>query len=100
MRMADGGDHPFHGVYREIVPGERLVYTECYEAPQFGSPEWLTTVTFEESEGGTLLTHTILHRSREVRDGHLHCGMEAGTIQTLRRLDELVARMAQADVRK
>jgi uncharacterized protein YndB with AHSA1/START domain len=100
MRMADGGDHPFHGVYREIVPGERLVYTECYEAPQFGSPEWLTTVTFEESEGGTLLTHTILHRSREVRDGHLQAGMEAGTIQTLRRLDELVARMEEAGVRK
>jgi hypothetical protein len=34
------------------------------------------------------------------RGGHLQAGMEAGTIQTLRRLDELVARMEEAGVRK
>jgi PhnB protein len=33
------------------------------------------------------LTHTILHRSREARDGHLQAGMELGTIQTLCRLN-------------
>ena len=98
MRMPDGSDHPFRGVYCEIVPGERLVYTECYDVPQIGSPEWLTTVTFDEVEGGTRLTHTILHSSREARDGHLQAGMEAGTIQTLRRLDEHAARMAEASV--
>jgi hypothetical protein len=42
------------------------------------------------------LTHTILHRSREARDGHLQAGMEAGSIQTLRRLDEHTARMSEA----
>jgi uncharacterized protein YndB with AHSA1/START domain len=94
MRMPDGSDHPFHGVYREIKPEKRLVYSECYDAPQFGSPEWLTTVTFEEIGGGTQLTHTIRHRSRQVRDGHLQAGMEAGAIQSLHRLDEL-AQMAQ-----
>lgn len=96
MRMPDGSDHPFKGVYREIVPDQRLVYSECYEMPQIGSPEWLTTVTFEEIAGGTRLTHSILHRSREVRDAHLQAGMEAGTIQTLHRLDEHTARMAGA----
>jgi uncharacterized protein YndB with AHSA1/START domain len=99
MRMPDGSDHPFRGVYREIVPGERLIYTECYDVPQIGSPQWLTTVTFEEVEGGTRITHTILHSSREARDGHLQAGMEAGTIQTLRRLDVYVRRMAEASVR-
>ena len=48
LRMSDGSDHPFRGVYREIAPGERLVYSECYDAPQVGSPEWLATVTFEK----------------------------------------------------
>jgi uncharacterized protein YndB with AHSA1/START domain len=94
MRMPDGSEHPFHGVYREIVPNERLVYTECYEMPAIGSPEWLTTVLFEEVDGLTKLTHTILHKSQEVRDGHLQAGMEAGTIQTLNRLDLYVASMA------
>ena len=94
MRMPDGSDHPFHGVYREIKPDEGLVYSECYDAPQFGSPEWLTTVAFEDIKGGTQLTHTIRHRSREVRDGHLKAGMEAGAIQSLHRLDDL-AQMVQ-----
>jgi uncharacterized protein YndB with AHSA1/START domain len=93
MRMTDGSDHPFRGVYREIMPGERLVYTECYDVPQFGRPKWLTVVTFEAVEEGTVLTHTIRHDSREARDGHLQAGMEAGTIHTLRRLDEHTLRM-------
>jgi uncharacterized protein YndB with AHSA1/START domain len=93
MRMSDGSDHPFHGVYREIVAGERLVYSECYDNPQFDNPEWLTTVTFEETEGGTRLTHTIRHRSRQVRDGHLQAGMEAGIVHQLRHLDEYAEQM-------
>jgi uncharacterized protein YndB with AHSA1/START domain len=93
LRMADGSEHPFSGVYREIVPGSRLVYTECYENPQIGSPEWITTITFEDLEGGTQLTHAILHRSREIRDGHLQAGMEEGAIQTLNRLDIEASRM-------
>ena len=95
LQMSDRSIHSFHGVYREIVPGKRLVYSECYDMPQFGNPEWLTTVTFEETESGTQLTHTIRHRSREVRDGHLQAGMENGAVHQLRHLDEYVERMFQ-----
>ena len=95
MRMADGSEHPFHGTYREILRPHRLVYTECYEMPQFGSPEWLTTVNFEEAQGETLVTHTIQHKSREVRDAHLQAGMEQGMVQTLTRLNEHTAAMEQ-----
>ena len=93
LRMADGSDHPFHGVYREIVRPSRLVYTECYNMPQFGNPEWLTTVTFDEEQGETLLTHTIRHKSRELRDAHLPAGMQEGEIQSLAHLDQVVAAM-------
>jgi uncharacterized protein YndB with AHSA1/START domain len=95
MQMADGSRHPFHGAYREILRPRRLVYTECYEMPQYGSPEWLTTVTFDEHEAETVVTHTIRHKSREVRDGHLQAGMQEGTIQTLTRLNEHTAAMQQ-----
>jgi len=88
MRMPDGNDHPFRGVYREIVPGEKLVYTECYDVARFGSPEWLTIVTFEALDGGTMLTHTVRHKTQETRDSHLQAGMEAGEIQALQHLDE------------
>jgi uncharacterized protein YndB with AHSA1/START domain len=96
MRMADGSEHPFHGAYREIQRANRLVYTECYEMPQYGNPEWLTTVTFEELASETVLTHTILHNSREVRDGHLQSGMQEGTVQTLTRLNEHTATMERS----
>jgi uncharacterized protein YndB with AHSA1/START domain len=98
MRMADGtdgSDHPFYGTYREIVRPHRLVYTECYDMPRFGSPEWLTTVTFDETPVATLVTHTILHKSREVRDGHLQAGMQKGMVLTLTRLNEHTAAMEQ-----
>jgi uncharacterized protein YndB with AHSA1/START domain len=98
MRMADGSEHPFHGVYREVKPNERLVYTEQYDMPSVGSPEWVTTILFEEVEGGTKLTHSILHRSAEARNGHLQAGMEAGTVQILNRLDQHVAAMEEAGV--
>jgi uncharacterized protein YndB with AHSA1/START domain len=88
MRMPDGNDHPFRGVYMEIVPGEKLVYTECYDVSRFGNPKWLTIVTFEAVDGGTVLTHTIRHNSPEARDGHLQAGMQTGAIQMLHRLDE------------
>ena len=88
MRSPDGSEHPFHGVYREIERPHRLVYTECYEMPKYGNPEWITTVTFEEHAAETVLTHTIRHKSREVRDAHLQAGMEEGSVQTLTRLNE------------
>jgi uncharacterized protein YndB with AHSA1/START domain len=96
LRMPDGSEHPFKGVYREIVPNERLVYSECYDMPQIGNPEWLTTVTFEDLDGNTRLSHSILHRSREARDGHLQAGMEDGMVQTLNRLAEHTAFLAEA----
>jgi len=99
MRMPDGSDHPFKGIYREIAPGERLVYTECYDNPLIGSPEWLTTVTFEEREGKTRLTQSIVHSSREARDGHLKSGMEHGAIDQMRRLDECLTQMEHRSVK-
>ncbi len=96
LQMSDGSAHLFHGVYREIVPGKRLVYSERYEMPQLDNPEWLTTVTFEETAGGTQLTHTIRHSSRQVRDGHLQAGMETGAVHQLRHLYEYAETMLAA----
>ena len=56
----------------------------------------MTTVTFDNTKDGTLLTHVIRHKSRAVRDAHLQAGMEAGTIQTFTRLDRHTAVMEEA----
>jgi uncharacterized protein YndB with AHSA1/START domain len=98
MRMADGSEHPFHGAYREIEPPHRLVYTECYDMPQFGRPEWLTTVTFDEIDGATLVTQTLKHKTRAVRDAHLQSGMQEGAIQSLTRLSEYTATIEKTPI--
>ena len=72
------------------------IYDIAGYATGCGNPEWLTTVTFEENPEGTLVTHTIQHKSREVRDAHLQAGMEQGMVQTLTRLNEHTAAMEQA----
>jgi len=77
VMRADGGfEVAFHGEYREIVPNERLVYTETYE----GVPDAVALVkaTFTESDERTTLTLLIDHQSRANRDGALKSGMEAG----------------------
>jgi uncharacterized protein YndB with AHSA1/START domain len=54
MRGPDGGDYPFHGVYREIVEPERIVFTAIIDnAP---GNELMTTVTFAEEGVTTRLT--------------------------------------------
>jgi uncharacterized protein YndB with AHSA1/START domain len=54
MRGPDGGDYPFHGVYREIVAPERIVFTAVIDnAP---GNELVTTVIFAEEGSRTRLT--------------------------------------------
>lgn len=54
FRLLDGSEHNPTGVYREVVPGKKLVFT--WEWP--GSPERESLVTFrlEPFDGGTELT--------------------------------------------
>jgi uncharacterized protein YndB with AHSA1/START domain len=95
LRMPDGRDMPFKGVYREIVRPKLLVYTECYDEPSIGSPEWLTTTIFEEENGQTKLTSTLLHKSIEARNGHLQAGMEDGLADSMGRLEDLLVSLHQ-----
>jgi len=90
-RRPDGNEHAFNGVYREIVPPERLVYTFEFE----GMPGHvlLETVTFEEHDGKTTLTDTALFQTVEDRDGMLKSGMEEGAAESLDRLEELLAKI-------
>jgi uncharacterized protein YndB with AHSA1/START domain len=76
MVTDEGFEVAFHGVYREIVPNERIVSTEVYEGMPEG--EALNTVTLTETEGRTTLTVLVQHSSKEARDAHIDSGMETG----------------------
>jgi uncharacterized protein YndB with AHSA1/START domain len=94
LRMGNGQEVVFKGVYIEIVPPERLVSTECFDEPSVGRPEWLSTITLEEHDGKTTFTNRILHKSTETRNGQLGSGMEKGAGETFDRLAEYLGEMA------
>ena len=50
-----GSSHSFGGVYRELVPHERLVYTDAFDDPNLPG-EMVTTVVLREVLGGTDLS--------------------------------------------
>jgi uncharacterized protein YndB with AHSA1/START domain len=87
----DGTVYGFHGVYHDVTPPERLVYTFEFE----GVPGHclLETVTFEEVDGGTRITQQAVFQTIEDRDGMVASGMESGARQTMERLGELLQRL-------
>ena len=88
QRDAGGNEYAFHGVYHEIVPPERLVYTFEFE----GMPGHvlLETVTFEEHAAKTILTNRSVFQTVGDRDGMLKSGMEEGAAETMDRFAELL----------
>ena len=90
----DGSEAPFPGVFREIDPPNRVSYTWIYDVPPFNQFEAIETVVLEERDGRTIATTTVLHQSKEARDGHVQSGMERGAAETLDRLEDLLKRMA------
>ena len=73
IRSADHGENWFGGVYREIVPDQRIVFTFAWdnEGPSAGI-ETLVTITFEERNGKTIQTfHQRPFLTIESRDGHV-----------------------------
>jgi uncharacterized protein YndB with AHSA1/START domain len=85
--VAEGGQEvAFHGVFKEIVPDERIVATEVYEA--MPDSEALNTTTFAETGGRTTLTLLMQLESQEVRDGIIQSGMEGGLQEALDLLEQ------------
>jgi uncharacterized protein YndB with AHSA1/START domain len=74
----------FHGRYIEVTPHSRLVWTN--DESDDGA---VTTVTFEEKGGKTLLVMHELYPSKEALDGAI-AGMEGGMGETFEQLDELL----------
>jgi uncharacterized protein YndB with AHSA1/START domain len=74
----------FFGKYIEVIPYARLVWTN--EESDAGA---VTTVTFEEKGGKTLLVLSELYPSKEALDASIE-GMEGGMPEQFEQLDELL----------
>jgi uncharacterized protein YndB with AHSA1/START domain len=91
-RRADGTEMSMQGVYREVVPPERIVRTESFA---FGcdaqAGEQVGTLVLTEQDGRTMLTLTVLYPSKEARDATIASGMERGVAASYDRLADLLA---------
>ncbi|SRR6266436_30221 len=96
---SDESEMGMRGVFREIVPQERLVCTEVFDKAWYPG-EAVATLVLSEQRGITTVTQTVLYQSREARDGVLKSGMEKGVAMSYDRLAELLASSDTAGMEK
>jgi uncharacterized protein YndB with AHSA1/START domain len=94
-RGPEGVELGVGGVYREVVPGERLVSTERYDQ-QWYEGDAVGTVEFSEAKGRTTLVTTLRYASKAVRDAVLQSPATSGMESGYALLDELLASTAAA----
>ena len=76
----------FFGRYLEVTPHSRLVWTN----EEGGEGGAVTTVTFEESGGKTLVVMHDLYPSKEALDAAVASGSTGGMPETFEQLDALL----------
>ncbi len=83
----EGSTKEFFGTYLEVTPHSRLVWTN-----DEGDGKTVTTVTFEETAGKTLLVVHDLYPSKEAVDS----GSTGALPEALDQLDELLASLGSS----
>ena len=84
------GELAFSGLYTELNPPSRLLYTHVFE-PMAAAGELAVTVTFTERAGGTELVVHERYPTAEVRSAALCAGADRGRRETMRQLEALLA---------
>ena len=87
---AGGQTMAFYGKYLDVVPGERIVWTND-EGDEEGA---VTTVTLEDQGGRTLLTYHELYPTAEALEEAMQ-GSAAGLPTQLDQLDELLSTLGE-----
>jgi len=95
MRGPDGKDMPGRGVYLEVVPNQRLVFTDAYTKAWEPSEKPFMTVilTFEDEGGKTRYTARVRHWTVADRETHEKMGFHQGWGICADQLTALVAKI-------
>lgn len=86
---------PFGGTYLEIVPNQKIVFDNAFEAP--GAEKMIMTVTFDETDGKTTLTLHTLFASVAMKNSHIGMGFVQGTGSAFDQLIDVVAAMRRKE---
>lgn len=92
--QGDSKPMAFFGKYLEVTPHSRLAWTneESNDGP-------VTTATFEESEGRTLLVLHNLYPSKQALDAAVASAEQAGMDETFEQLEELLVALGASSGR-
>jgi uncharacterized protein YndB with AHSA1/START domain len=94
MRAPDGTEYPTRGVFLEVIPNERIAFTDAFDPGWNPNPDAFFTAvtTFEPLPGGrTRYTARALHWTAENRERHEKMGFHQGWGESVDRLVSLVA---------
>lgn len=96
MADPDGKEYPNAGIYLEVVPGQKLVFTDAFSSTwePAGKPFMVATVTFQDAPGGkTLYTARAAHWSLETKDEHEKMGFHQGWGQCADQLEDVARKL-------
>ena len=94
MTSPNGTEYPIKGIFREVIPPERIVTQDEFDAGYEQvvkadlPPGMVTTVIFEDLNGKTKLTLRMTHASTEDRRKHEEMGVIAGWNSSFDRLEK------------
>lgn len=101
MRSPEGEEFPGVGCYLEVIPNERLVWTDALEPgyrptssePSCGSSHLTAVISLEPHEHGTKYTAIAIHKDREGRNKHEEMGFYHGWATALDQLVAMIKKM-------
>ncbi|MBL0062683.1 MAG: SRPBCC domain-containing protein [bacterium] len=91
----DGGEYPCEFVYNEIMPIEKIVWTDVVHDGEFWGPDGpppssVLTMLFDDLGNKTKMTMTSKFETNEGRDKIVAMGAAQGWAESLERLDDLL----------
>ncbi len=95
MKSPEGQEFPNPGIYLEVIPGKKLVFTDAYTKAWEPSakPFMTATLTFEDEGGKTKYTARVLHWNEADRETHEKMGFHQGWGQCADQLEALAAKL-------
>lgn len=98
MRSPDGQEFPNRGVYLDVVPNEKLVFTDAYTEAWMpsGKPFMTAILTFEDAaQGQTKYTATVRHWTAEDCEAHKTMGFFDGWGKATDQLEALAKTLSR-----
>ena len=95
MRGPDGEEMPQEGIFLEVVPMERVVFTDAFTKGWLPAGPFIVGILeFADEAGGTRYTASARHWTEEAHAQHASMGFTEGWSKVAEQLEEVAKRIA------